>query len=144
MDAVIFDIDGTLSTISKERQELIRKRSWDKFHRLSICAEVNKEVVASLVAHWEAGIKIILLTARPERWRESTIHWLEKNDIPFDSLRMRIDGDKRRSNHSKKEHVKDILDWHNVLEAYDDRQQDIDLFKSFGIKTIKVEGQNEA
>jgi len=142
-EVVIFDIDGTLSTISKERQSLIPKRLWDKFHRLSICAGVNRTVRDALCEYYEAGKTIVLLTARPARWLESTEHWLEKNSIPFHALYMRRNGDKRKSCYSKKEHLESLLKTFNIIEAWDDRQQDIDLFKSYGIKTIKVEGQNE-
>ena len=141
--AVIFDIDGTLSIISAERQALIKTRSWDKFHRLSICASANGEVVSKLLEHHTAGRLIILITARPARWLESTEHWLEKNYIPYHALFMRKNGDKRKSFHSKKEHIDSLLKFATIIEAWDDRQQDIDLLRSYGIRTIKVEGQYE-
>ena len=140
-NAVIFDIDGTLSVINEERQELIRKRSWDKFHRLSICSEVNEKVHSALIEHQNQGAVIVLLTGRPERWLDSTEHWLEKKDIYYDMLLMRTNGDRRKSNYSKKEHLDQLRETFNIIEAWDDRQQDIDLFKSYGIKAVKVEGQ---
>ena len=139
-EIVVFDIDGTLSIISEERRELIRKRSWDKFHRLSICAPVNKEVVNALDKHFNEGKIIALITGRPERWGDCTTHWLEKNNISYHILYMRKNGDKRKSYYSKKEHVDKILKSYKIIEAWDDCQQDIDMFESYGIKTVKVEG----
>ena len=41
------------------------------------------------------GRRIILLTGRGERVREATETWLEHNQIPFDELIMRSEGDRR-------------------------------------------------
>jgi len=137
-EAVVFDIDGTLSIISEERQELVRKRSWAKFHRLSICAPVNKKTVDALEKYLSEGKLIILITGRPKRWLDCTLHWLEKNDIYYDALYMRRNGDKRKSYYSKKEHVDEISKVFKIIEAWDDRQQDIDMFEEYGIRTVKV------
>ena len=140
-EAVIFDIDGTLATTSEERHELILKRSWEKFHRLSICAQVNKRVADALHEYQESDKAIIIITGRPERWRETTEHWLERNDIYYDVLFMRKNGDRRKSSIAKKEHVVKLLKYFDIIAAWDDRQQDIDMFEEMGISTVKVEGE---
>lgn len=42
-----------------------------------------------------AGMKIILVTARPERFKADTVAWLRGQAIVYDDLRMRRTGDNR-------------------------------------------------
>jgi uncharacterized HAD superfamily protein len=75
-----FDIDGTLSegTFSPDSETLPR------LHVLKTLRMLRR-----------AGIKIMVVTARPESYRETTETWLRRHAIPYHTLRMRARGDNR-------------------------------------------------
>ena len=79
---VAFDIDGTLT------------RSPFDPSRLRM-AEPNRPVIRTLRMLRRAGTKIIVVTARPERYKDDTIAWLRGQAIPYDRLVMRQTGDNR-------------------------------------------------
>lgn len=82
MLAVAFDIDGTLTSSPFDPNRL---RS----------AKPNLKLIRTLKMLRRAGTKIILVTARPEQYRDDTTSWLEMQGISYDSLRMRRRGDNR-------------------------------------------------
>ena len=80
--AVAFDIDGTLAEgpFDPGRIRDMRPRS---------------DVISTLRMLSRAGIKIIVVTARPEAYRADTEWWLRRHAISYHTLRMRGQGDNR-------------------------------------------------
>lgn len=53
----------------------------------------------------KAGMKIMIVTARPERFRKETEDWLRLHAIVYDVLRMRRNGDNRPDPELRREQV---------------------------------------
>jgi len=79
---VAFDIDGTLA-----QGPFVPERIRD--------LEPRPHVIRTLRGLSRAGMKIIVVTARPEVYREDTEWWLRRHAIPYRILRMRSGGDSR-------------------------------------------------
>jgi len=136
---VIFDIDGTLCTISEERQKLIETKDWDQFHRLGEYEKVI-EPVRLLLYLFKEEATIVISTGRPDRYRMMTTSWLRDNGIQYNVLAMRPNHDFRPSYEVKER----IADYYNTVDteiiAVEDRQQDIDMYLSKGFTVIKIKG----
>lgn len=79
---VAFDIDGTLA-----QGPFVPERIRD--------LEPRPHVIRTLRGLSRAGMKIIVVTARPEVYREDTEWWLRRHAIPYHTLKMRSGGDSR-------------------------------------------------
>lgn len=127
---IICDIDGTVADMT-HRIHYIRgtgKKDWDKCF-----SEMDKdkpiENVVSMVIGFAEDYRIAMVTARPERFRRVTEDWLNKNNIHFDLLLMRKDGDKRDDDIIKRELLNKYFNKDNVYLAIDDRVRVIKMYK---------------
>jgi predicted kinase len=133
---VICDIDGTLAHMNGKRTPF----EWDKVHL---------DEVDLAVAHILDGVKcidyakIILLSGRNEGCRSQTEKWLEKNDIEYDALFMREDGDMRDDTITKAElFEKNVLGKYNVLCVIDDRPKVCRMWLDvYGLRVMAVGDQ---
>lgn len=134
-DAIICDIDGTLSHMNGKRGPF----DWNHVDK----DDVDIIIADRLRKHRELGEKIIIVTGRDFSCKELTIEWLNFYEIPFDEIHMRPENDYRKDNIIKKEifdnHLKDI---YNILFVYDDRNQVVNMWRELGIKTFQVEPGN--
>ena len=91
--AVIFDIDGTLADNS-ERQKYLSELRWDMFFNEMGNDYPVKEVLElyNLIRNSQQ-YKIIIVSGRPEKYKKLTEQWLTWNNIYYDDLYMRKDGD---------------------------------------------------
>jgi hypothetical protein len=88
-----FDIDGTLAR--------------SPFNPANIAGmPPNPVTIRTLRMLRRAGMKIIIVTARPERFRADTVAWLRSQAIVYDDLRMRPRGDNRPDELLRAEQVK--------------------------------------
>lgn len=113
---VAFDIDGTLA-----QGPFVPERIRDLEPRL--------HVIRTLRGLSRAGIKIIVVTARPEAYRLDTEWWLRRHAIPYHTLRMRGQEDNRPDPELRAEQAADA----SVL--LDDRP---DNCSAFGGRCIRV------
>ncbi|MCP3699151.1 MAG: hypothetical protein GY920_11435 [Aliivibrio sp.] len=79
---VAFDIDGTLA-----------ERPFDPGNIKAM--RPRGETIRTLRGLSKAGIKIIVVTARPEMYRSDTEWWLRRHAIPYHTLKMRGNSDNR-------------------------------------------------
>lgn len=93
---VAFDIDGTLAEGPFEPGNVrgMRPRSG---------------TIRTLRGLSKAGIKIIVVTARPEAYRLDTEWWLRRHAIPYHTLRMREQGDDRPDPELRAEQASEAL-----------------------------------
>ena len=119
-DAVIFDIDGTLSDHSHRIKYLIEKHDHKLYY--SLCTEhpVFQDVLDILNTY---KIKIIMLTGRPERLRTRTSCWLAFNHIKSDLLIMRPDYNYEKDFIVKERELLKLEKKYNIVCAYDDREK---------------------
>jgi hypothetical protein len=135
---VIVDIDGTLADISHRRHHLEGKRKrWGKFFR-----EMDRDLpipeVAAKVRKLSQDHIIILVSGRPDEYREVTEQWLNRHDIPYQQLHMRKSGDFRPDDVVKQE----ILDRHlrkeDIKLVIDDRPRVIRMWRNNGLEVEDV------
>jgi len=91
---VAFDIDGTLAQapfLPNNVRQMAPK----------------PEMIRLLRTLSRAGIQIMIVTARPERYRADTEWWLRRQAIPYRILRMRRGGDNRPDPALRAEQVAD-------------------------------------
>ncbi|SDZ35232.1 phosphatase domain-containing protein [Herbiconiux ginsengi] len=142
--SVIVDMDGTLADVAGIRHYVLddlHRRNFDKFHAAASWVPPIADVVRITRALHGAGLGIVVLTSRTERWRYRTRAWLVKWEIPVDALGMRAETDTRRDDAVKR----DLLDRMRALGydpvlAIDDNPVVIALWRSLSIPTVTVPG----
>jgi phosphoglycolate phosphatase-like HAD superfamily hydrolase len=152
VDAVIADLDGTLCDVS-EILHLVDpplpsgaggapsegERNFHAFHAASADCPSVEAVVEAVRAAKSTGRDILVVTGREFIWRDLTLDWLAKHDIPYDELLMRIVGDYRPDHVIKAEMLDDLekRGW-TVTDAWEDRDDIADLWASRGITVHRV------
>ena len=149
-DAVIFDMDGTLCDVSSVRHFIEResiegasiegdKRDFDAFHAGAIDCPPHAHVVDAVAEAREAGKAVVVVTARPSKWRDYTIMWLDKHQIAYDRLYMRFEADFRHDYLIKADILKSIRkDGFEPTHAWDDSPKVIELWRENGIEVTEV------
>lgn len=149
MKAIIFDIDGTLADVEHRKHHL---PNWDRFfaemhndpliHPIGWLAD--KLIHASLFEDADKNqpdFKVIVVTARPEQYKEVTEKWLERNlrwYAYIDRIYMRTEDDFRRDSVVKAEILQKIMDdGYEPFLVVDDRPEVVEMWRSFGITTLQ-------
>jgi phosphoglycolate phosphatase-like HAD superfamily hydrolase len=137
--AYIFDVDGTLANVDPYLH-LVRgsNRDYDAFHKASIDALPNIEVVQMLNNAAADRHAILIVTSRKDKWRGLTSMWLAKNNIRSHALFMRSDEDNRPDYEAKKDMLDKITKLWNVVHAVDDNPNVIKLWEDHNIPTTKI------
>ena len=152
-EAVIVDVDGTLVDVSSVRHYVIaallpdgsyKTKDFDAFHRESVNCPPIWETVGRVNRWFNDGTKILIVTARSERYYGPTAWWLAENNIPHHELYMRADRDFRPDYVIKSEILARITKRYNVIHAIDDNPAVIRLWEENGIETTVVPGWEEA
>lgn len=139
---VIFDVDGTLADNKHRHQWIVSQpKNWDAWY-----AGVKDDKLILPVASRFIDIKthhkdidIIVLSGRSDQCRQSTEDWL-KAHLPMDGvpIYMRKANDHRQDYIIKHEIAQEIMKTYDILEAYDDRKQVIDMWISLGVFVFDV------
>lgn len=146
--AIIFDVDGTLCDVRTISHHVIPThpdnttgtKDFTTFHELAVSCPAHPEVLeATLNAH-AAGIAVLVLTARTERYRASTRWWLVENGVPLTVQLHRRDKDGRRDVEVKREMLNHLRLTYDIIEAWDDNPAIIELWRSEGIPVRVVLG----
>lgn len=142
MDAVIYDMDGTLCDVRGIRHHVMgKKKNFHKFHTESVNCPGNMDVVEAAKTDHRAGRKVLIVTARAAKYGTHTAFWLAAQGVEYDAMYMRADGDYRQDSTVKHEILDQIKrDGYNVIRAYDDNPNVIQVWQQAGIETIVVEG----
>lgn len=144
--AVIFDMDGTLVHAQELRLAHLvptPERKWkdfNAFHRESVNAPPNPDVVALARAFAEAGLDVIIVTARRAVWRHHTAWWLALHDVPSVAMFMRANDDGRPDYEVKRDILRSIQRTHRIVHAVDDNPHVIRLWAEHGIPTTVIPG----
>lgn len=136
----IVDLDSTISDDSW-RLWLIDPNLPDgteKYHSYHIHCDGDSVMNRYIVD--ESPCEVFLLTARPEYTRQKTVDWLRDNDLRYTALMMRPNDSHISSVHLKRNWVEKLhRNWMFEFEnGYDDRQDIVDMYNSYGIKGILV------
>ena len=146
-NCIICDLDGTLALMGNNRGPF----DWNKVDQDVVNIAVKRMLFCFITAHNERArdlnsplCKLIILSGRDSICSTLTAKWLTDNNIPYDFLFMRAEGDNRADDIIKEElynaHIKDK---YNVLAVFDDRLRVCRLWHRLGLPLFRV-GDPEA
>lgn len=129
-EAIMVDIDGTVALMGDRSPYDTTTVHLD---------QPNRAVIQIVDALAEIGYGVIFLSGRDESCREATEEWLRGHFEYGFELHMRPAGDRRRDSIVKLE----LFDQHvrhryNVLAAFDDRNQVVEMWRSLGLTCLQV------
>jgi predicted kinase len=128
-NAIICDIDGTLALCGDRNIYDGSKAHLDK---------VIPETL-EILERFETSHTIIICSGRDAEHREVTRQWLIKNNVPFDLLLMREEGDKRKDSIVKQEIYDNFIRGnYNIKFVLDDRNQVVDMWRANGLTCHQV------
>lgn len=132
---VIFDIDGTLADNS-ERQELLikNKNDWKRFFsEMGNDKAIPQTIEIFNLIKKSGKYNMIIVTGRPDSYKELTEKWLTWNNIEYSKLYMRKEGDIRSDAMVKKDMLEDIRKNSEVSFVFDDRKAVVDMWRENGV-----------
>lgn len=134
MDAVIFDIDGTLALLNGRNPYDASTAEEDL---------LNYPVFEALRRYQNDGYKIIIFSGRKDTYLEQTDRWMTKHGIKPDLFAMRKTGDDREDPIIKHElFMNHVLGKYNVEVVYDDRMRVVDMWRDMGLAVFQVNEGN--
>lgn len=138
--AIIVDLDGTLCDITHRRHYVLEKpKNWKAFFAGIRGDKVTKAVEDIIKSYYTLGDKVILVSGRPETYRDVTENWLKKHGIPYHWLLMRGFNDKRDDTEVKEEiYDRYIAPYFTVLFSVDDRKRVCRMWYRKGIPLFMV------
>jgi len=133
---VIADLDGTLGDYG-HRVRLWKERKYHEFNRAGKDDKPIQPIV-DILSCLPRDTAVVVLTARSDDNREMTIKWLMDNDIRFDVLLMREDGDMRSDVKIKQELFEKWIDEDKVWFVLEDRNICVDMWRGLGLTCLQV------
>lgn len=143
MTTVVYDMDGVLVDVSHLHQYVTgTNEDFEKFHELAIFAPPKWEHLFRFVRHQLQGDRVIIVTARCQKYQVETYQWLKIQGISPDALFMRKVGDYRSDAEVKSDALDAVeVEFGRVLIAYDDNPHVIKMMKDRGIPApIEIPG----
>lgn len=141
MDAIIFDMDGTLVDVRGLSDTFMPgpEKDYDSFHNESEFAPANEDVWYMAQEAHELGFSVLIVTARTANYAAPTINWLKNNEVPVDKLYMRPRDDWRVDVDTKKTIDSWIVqDGYRIVHAVDDNPEVVQYRRSTGIWVTQV------
>jgi hypothetical protein len=140
MKAVLFDVDGTLANIDHRRPVLEEDpHNWKDFFSAMGDDTLNEHIADLYRLIWSSPEhECIIVSGRPEKYRELTEQWLTWNKISFDRLELRPTGDQREDSIVKKG-ILDMLvsEGKEIAFVVDDRRSVVDMWRKNGITCLQ-------
>jgi phosphoglycolate phosphatase-like HAD superfamily hydrolase len=135
----IFDIDGTLSDPTHRLHHVQwGKKEWDQFFS-KMGDDAVREPIADLCNLCGTLYPVLIVTGRPENYRDETTNWLERHDISCSHLYMRPANDTRPDHIVKKEILDKIrAEGYDPVMVFDDRQSVVDMWRANGLICAQV------
>ena len=137
--AVVFDMDGVLSDASRRQHYLDRPfRDWEAFFQACGDDDLINEV-ARLLEVLDPDLRVLLLTARPQRVRDQTLAWLQRYGLRWDLLVMRDWDDFGSSRSYKQRVVGEFREYGFELRlAFEDDRRNVDMFHAEGVPCVYI------
>lgn len=144
---VLVDLDGTISNPS-HRLYLIQNKpkNWPEFEAGIMDDPIFPEVIDLVKLYYNAGHRIVIVTARPERCRDMTIAHLDnvaKLRYYYEKIEMRSNDDFRPGHLIKKEKLDKLRsEGHDIYLALDDNDDICEMYRNNGVKCFQVEREH--
>ena len=141
---VIFDLDGTLALIDKQRAISTKdngKMDWGTFLDPKNINLDEPNIPVITIAQMLNGLdfNIVIFSGRSDVTKWTTRAWLVKHKVPYNKLVMR---DKKNhfvpDNRLKHMWLNTLVDKDDVFMVFDDRQQVVDMWRDNGITCFQV------
>jgi len=137
---VLCDLDGTLCDIT-DRLHFVKgdgPKNWAGFFA-NIASDKPRLDVIEKLGKYKDTHNIVLVSARPDTYREETVAWLKKY-LPFeyDTLVMRKGSDSREDSIVKQEILDTYFDKADIELVFDDRPRVIRMWRENGIPVEDV------
>lgn len=132
--AIVCDLDGTLALHNGRNP-----------YDASTCQNdlVNEAVAKAICQYARDGYEILFTSGREAIYREQTIEFLKKVNLPRYQLFMRAAGDHRKDHVVKLELFQRHIHGHYYVEAvFDDRQRVVDMWRDVGLTVFQVADGN--
>lgn len=141
--AIIFDLDGTLCDC-EHRVHFMRERPKrrEEFHSACVFDKVVPACKALIDMAEEKGIKVILLSARPARFKPLTEEWLTKNNIHYDQLILSHYPELSDPDYKLKMYRELIEPFTEVLFTVDDRDSVVQMWRDNAITCLDIAGNH--
>ena len=136
---MVFDIDGVLSDAASRQHFIERgRRDWRAF--FDACGDDPLiEEVARLVELLDPGLRVVLLTGRPQRVQPQTLAWLERYGLRWDLLIMRDVGDYSAAREFKRDTVAQLrAHGFDLRLAFEDDRRNLEMFRSEGVPSLYI------
>jgi hypothetical protein len=137
--AAVVDLDGVLSDAASRQHYLESpRRDWRAF--FDACGDDPViEEVRVLLELLDRSLRVVLLTARPERVHHLTEAWLRRYRIRWDLLVMRPYGDYDVSREFKEASLWDLRDYGFELRlAIEDDRRNVAMFRAEGVPCLYI------
>lgn len=142
----VVDIDGVVADVRHRLHHLQRKpKDWDGFFA-GMADDPLLDVGAQMVAALARDCDIVWLTGRPERYRRTTLDWLERHGLPAGRLLMRRGGDRRPARITKLELLRGLAAQRRVAVHVDDDPAVVAALRAAGFEVLYADwaGADEA
>lgn len=126
--AVILDIDGTIATPAG-------RVPWE-FDEGVLTDEADMAVVQDIKYHINAGVAVIVLSARPFSCEQWTLEWLYELGIEPDFIYLRDESDPNPMEFKKGTYLTYLKGNWDIVAVYEDDRRNIDMFRRFGLNVI--------
>ena len=133
MKAIICDIDGVIANHDQRTHHLEGKKDYNKFYA-EIPFDTPILTTVELLQVFKETHFIILLTARPDTYFDTTVAWLETHKVPYDWIFMRQAGDYRPDYIVKREIFEHHLreQW-EITAVFEDRTRCVEMWRALGL-----------
>lgn len=142
-EAVIFDIDGTLSNNIPMKHVPLPppgpEANYDDWMSHTVDLDPN-DWVRDATHEVGPDVEKIVLTARSEKYRALTEAWLARHDVAYDRLIMRPNDDSRPDHEYKQQVLDEIEREFDVVFAIDDNPHVTQMWRDNDLATIVVPG----
>lgn len=138
---LVVDLDGTLSD-HRARHHLALAKQWDAFNEACDQDGVNDDVWR-ILSHLNSVCQVLIVTGRPEKYRERTLRWLLDNFLEVDGLIMKPDDDYSPTAAWKLKALEEIFETKeavlaNVVLVLEDRDSMVEAFRNYGLPCWQV------
>ena len=133
---ILCDIDGTVANNDHRQHFLEGKKDWDGFFNALDKDKPIYKTINKIIREHQNGKNIIFLTGRPERYRSSTLVWLEKFFDFNISMLMRKNNDQRNKLIIKREIFESNFNNAEIDYVLDNDNELLEMWHEIGISTI--------
>lgn len=136
---IIVDLEGTLSDHSG-RIHFLEQKDYDNYNVNFPSDPINEKFIDEFLDNQPDDIKIILCTAKSIKYEAQVENWLKMNNLfeLFDGFWFRKAVDKRPSVSVKYDQLIKIKKAADIICAYDDRQENVDMYRQNGVKAFLI------